>query len=64
MDNRERSGVTMRLVALTGAIAHIATGLLGLAYLALLSWLDNDEQLHKRVNQGMAPSGVDPRPPA
>jgi hypothetical protein len=46
----KRSGFTPRIAALSGALLHFATGLLGLAYLALLSWLDDPEELHKRIN--------------
>ena len=43
----------LRIVALSGALLHFAAGLLGLAYLALLSWLEEPEALQERINQGM-----------
>ena len=52
-----------RIVALTGALLHFATGLLGLAYLALLSWVEDDEALHKRINSGDG-DWVDHGPPS
>jgi hypothetical protein len=60
---RARSRFTPRIVALSGALLHLATGVLGLAYLALLSWLEDDETLHKRINYGMEPPR-DQGPPA
>lgn len=51
----KRRSSARRIVALTGALVHFAAGVLGLAYLALYSWLDTPEETHKRINHGMEP---------
>ena len=60
---RARSRLTLRIAALSGALLHFATGLLGLAYLALLSWVESPEDLHKRINHEGGQAS-DPGPPA